>query len=76
MRNYAYSQGVEPNPNLNREPAKTAFFSELKPNLNRLNLRLLNLNWTRTFNISNLWTWTEPEPLKFYASEPKPNPNL
>ena len=30
------------------------FFGKPGPNLNRLNLRSLNLNQTRTFNISNL----------------------
>ena len=45
------NQGVEPN--LNRKLVKTAFFGEPKPNLSRLNLRLLNLNRTQTFNISN-----------------------
>ena len=48
------------------------FFGEPEPNLNCLNLRSLNLNRTRTFNISNLGTRTEPESLKFYASEPEP----
>ena len=40
------NQGVEPNPKLNREPVKTAFFGEPEQNLNRLNLRSLNLNRT------------------------------
>ena len=48
------SANQEVKPNLNREPVKTAFFGEPEPNLNRLNLRSLNLNQTRTFNISNL----------------------
>ena len=33
---------LQPNPSLNREPVKTAFFGEPEPNLNRLNLR----SWT------------------------------
>ena len=36
----------------------------------------MNPNRTWTSNILLEWTWTKPEPVIFYLSEPEPNLNL
>ena len=51
---YLIQSGSRTDPEPERRTDKTAFFGEPEPKLNRLNLRSLNLNRSRTFNISTL----------------------
>ena len=64
---------TEPEP---RTGKNRFFFGEPEPNLNRLNLRSLILNRTRTFKFWCNYTRTEPEPKFLKSREPEPELNL